>query len=80
VEQILEQTSIADTSKKISSYFDEEVHPSLVADPVVNYMNKEQMEKAITATQQKMKQAAKELDFILAAQCRDELFELYVFK
>jgi len=76
VEQIMEQTSIADTSKKIPSYFDEEVHPSLVADPVVNYMNKEQMEKAITVTQQKMKQAAKELDFILAAQYRDELFEL----
>jgi excinuclease ABC subunit B len=37
-------------------------------------MNRDQLEKLIDATDKKMKQAAKDLDFISAAQLRDELF------
>ena len=40
------------------------------------YMNKEQLEKLIAATEAKMKKAAKEMDFMSAAQFRDEAFAL----
>ena len=48
----------------------------MVADPVVAYMNRPQLEKAIADTRSKMMAAAKDLDFISAAQYRDELLKL----
>ena len=53
-----------------------EKEPSLVADPVVKYMNKSQLEKAIERTKKLMTEAAKRLDFIEAAQYRDEMIKL----
>ena len=53
-----------------------EPEPSLVADPVVRYMNRKQLEKAIERTKKQMMEAAKKLDFIEAAQFRDELVKL----
>ena len=53
-----------------------EPEPSLVADPVVQYMNRKQLEKAIERTKKQMMEAAKKLDFIEAAQFRDELVKL----
>ena len=53
-----------------------EPEPSLVADPVVQYMNRKQLEKAIERTKKQMLEAAKKLDFIEAAQFRDELVKL----
>ena len=53
-----------------------EPEPSLVADPVVQYMNRKQLEKAIERTKKQMIEAAKKLDFIEAAQFRDELVKL----
>ena len=53
-----------------------EPEPSLVADPVVQYMNRTQLEKAIERTKKQMMEAAKKLDFIEAAQFRDELVKL----
>lgn len=49
---------------------------SVAADPVVAYMNKDQLSKLIAETEHKMKNAARELDFISAAQYRDEMLEL----
>jgi excinuclease ABC subunit B len=49
---------------------------SIAADPVIAYMSKEQLEKAIAETRRNMERAAKELDFMQAAQYRDELFAL----
>ena len=49
---------------------------SLAADPVVQYMSKEQVQKAIAQTRKNMEKAAKEMDFMEAARLRDELFEL----
>ncbi|TAJ12717.1 excinuclease ABC subunit UvrB [Marinilabiliaceae bacterium JC017] len=46
------------------------------ADPVVEYMTSEGLKKAIEKTKKAMKQASKELDFISAAQYRDEMFKL----
>jgi len=50
--------------------------PSLAADPVVQYMTKPQLEKTIERTRKLMKDAAKKLEFIEAAQYRDELLKL----
>ena len=48
----------------------------LAADPVIKYMNREALEKAIEKTRKAMEKAALELDFIEAARFRDELSEL----
>ncbi|NRB64717.1 MAG: excinuclease ABC subunit UvrB [Saprospiraceae bacterium] len=74
-EEILSKKTILDIRGKKDAYIEPE-HPSLAADPVLEYMNKDQLEKMITNTERKMKKAAKELDFISAAQFRDELFAL----
>jgi excinuclease ABC subunit B len=48
----------------------------VAADPVVAYMDKHALSKAVERTRKVMEAAAKELDFISAAQYRDELFRL----
>jgi len=48
----------------------------IAADPLIQYMNRDQLEKLITETTRKMQKAAKELDFITAAQYRDEITAL----
>lgn len=53
-----------------------EPEPSVAADPVVQYMNRSQLEKTIERTRKQMNEAAKKLDFIEAAQLRDELVKL----
>lgn len=45
----------------------------IAADPLLQYMNRDQLEKLIEETGRKMRKAAKELDFITAAQYRDEI-------
>ena len=55
---------------------EEEMALGLAEDPVVQYMSAEQLEKAASRTKRQMEKAAKELDFILAAQLRDEYFAL----
>lgn len=49
---------------------------TIAADPVVNYMTKPQLEKTIERTRKLMQEAAKKLEFIEAAQYRDELLKL----
>ena len=53
-----------------------ETAPSIAADPVVQYMSKPQLEKTIEKTRKQMTEAAKKLEFIEAAQLRDELIKL----
>ncbi len=53
-----------------------EPEPGLAADPVVQYMNRTQLEKAIERTKKQMMEAARKFDFIEAAQYRDELVKL----
>jgi excinuclease ABC subunit B len=49
---------------------------SIAADPVVQYMSHEQLQKTIASTRKNMEKAARELNFIEAARLRDEMFEL----
>ena len=51
-----------------------------VAEAETKYTSKEQIEKAIATAQKNMKKAAKELDFIAAAQFRDEMMALEKLK
>jgi excinuclease ABC subunit B len=55
---------------------EEEMALGVAADPIVQYMTAEQLEKAASRTKRQMEKAAKELDFMLAAQLRDEYFAL----
>lgn len=49
---------------------------TVAADPVVQYMSKKALEENIKKVKKAMEKAAKELDFIQAAQYRDEMYEL----
>ena len=73
--QIYKSTDAALTQDTSKAYVEEE-HLHLVADPVVAYMSKPEIEKMIQKTKAAMQKAAKELDFIEAARLRDEMFQL----
>lgn len=72
-EEILKQSSILDIRGKKSNAYIEPDNTSIAADPIMAYMSREQFEKMMQQTEKKMKEAAKELDFLTAAQYRDEL-------
>ena len=62
-----------------SKYKDVYLEPeagAFAADPIVKRMSKAELEKSIANTTVLMKQAAKDLDFIQAAQYRDEIIRL----
>ncbi|WP_106829852.1 excinuclease ABC subunit UvrB [Parabacteroides pacaensis] len=63
-------------STNTETYAYVEPEPSVAADPVVQYMNKSELEKLIEKTKRQMLEAAKKLEFIEAAQFRDELMKL----
>jgi excinuclease ABC subunit B len=59
----------------VKAYIEPE-RPDIAADPVIKYMNREALEKAIDKTKRNMEKAASELDFVQAARFRDELADL----
>lgn len=73
---IMGQTAVAGATPKVGKAYIENDTPNIAADPVVNYMNRDQLEKVIISTRKAMEKAAKELDFIEAARLRDEMFAL----
>ncbi len=74
-EEILSAHSILDVRGK-KAYAGPEENHMVAADPVLDYMNRDQLEKAIAQAEFNMKKAAKDLDFITAAQYRDEMKSL----
>jgi len=50
--------------------------PDIAADPVIKYMNREALEKAVEKARKSMEKAAADLDFIEAARFRDEMADL----
>ena len=60
----------------LSKAYIEPDRPDIAADPVVKYMNREALEKAIEKSKKNMEKAASELDFIEAARFRDEMADL----
>ena len=71
--QILGQTKVIEDAYDIEVIAD---RPSIAADPVVQYMKKEEIAKLLKETERKMKKAAKAEDFIEAARLRDEMMDL----
>ena len=59
-----------------NAYIEPEISQGIAADPVVQYMSKPALEKAIAKTKRAMQEAAKKLEFLEAAQFRDELIKL----
>lgn len=80
-EEIMGQTSVVDVHRpeEKKKEYEKEEEPqkaTLVADPVIQYMNTDQIKDAIESTRKKMEKAASELDFHEAARLRDEMYEL----
>lgn len=61
---------------KINGYYVEPEKVDFAADPVVQYMTRDELTKAIEKAKKSMEQAAKGLDFIEAARFRDEMYAL----
>ena len=58
------------------AYIEEQTVTTAVADPIVEYMSREQLEKSIERTRRLMKEAADKMEYIEAAQYRDEMMKL----
>lgn len=76
-EAIIEQTSVMDFKGGVQkAYIEKEMTDNLAADPIVQYMTKPELQKSIDKTKKDMVTAAKDMDFLLAAKLRDEMFAL----
>lgn len=80
-------SSLAETSRenagspsvsgnKYKSVYLEPESGAFAADPIIKHMSKAELERSIANTTALMKQSAKDLDFIQAAQYRDEIIRL----
>lgn len=76
-EEIIEQTSVMDFEGGVQKiYVGHEGAANIAADPIVQYMSKPELQKAIDKTKKEMLAAAKGMDFLSAAKMRDEMFAL----
>ena len=60
----------------IRMYSEDTVQTPIACDPIVEFMSAEQLKKSIERTRRLMEQAAEKMEFIEAAQYRDEMFRL----
>lgn len=70
-DEIMGQTSVADSKKDVKNYYIPD-DKTLAADPILEYMSKDELKKMADKTKKQMERAAKDLDFIEAARLRDE--------
>lgn len=75
-EAIIEQTSVVDFKGGVQQTYVDHAEVTLAADPIVQYMTKAQLKKSLENTKKDMLAAAKDMDFLLAAKLRDEMFAL----
>ncbi|MBK8362324.1 MAG: excinuclease ABC subunit UvrB [Bacteroidetes bacterium] len=76
MESIIGQTKVADKKIAEAKAYIESEQKNLAADPLLQYLSKDEIKKMISLTKKEMEKAAKELDFVEAARLRDEMFEL----
>lgn len=80
VKNISGGTLVAQQQEKTKSYeaaaYFEQDKPTMAADPIICTMTEEQLRKSIENTTKLMKEAAKKMEFLQAAQYRDELVRL----
>lgn len=76
-EDIMHQTSVLSIrNTSPDAYIEMEEEMTLVAEPVVQYMNADQLHKSIEATRKNMLEASKDLDYLTAAKLRDEMISM----
>ena len=63
-------------SRSIKPYDSDNTSMAIACDPIVEYMSAEQLKKSIERTRRLMENAAEKMEFIEAAQYRDEMFKL----
>jgi excinuclease ABC subunit B len=86
IEKAINTSPLAELSKKDNTTTKERKEYSIpsvqqnVADPVTKYMTPQQLDKAIANTKRLMQAAAAKMDFLEAAQYRDEMFKLETLK
>ncbi|MDP3927616.1 MAG: excinuclease ABC subunit UvrB [Bacteroidota bacterium] len=76
IEEIMQQTSVADSQILNTAAYVENDSMQIAADPIVGQMNLDQLKKILEETKKRMNKAAKDLDFMEAARLRDEMFAL----
>ncbi|MBL7889593.1 MAG: UvrB/UvrC motif-containing protein, partial [Bacteroidia bacterium] len=69
-------TVVVDAKGNLARPYVESEEINYAADPVVQYMSKDELQKAINRTKKAMEAAAKEFNFAEAARLRDEMFAL----
>ena len=62
--------------KSVKLYDNDNTATAIACDPIVEYMSIEQLKKSIERTRKLMESAAEKMEFIEAAQYRDEMFKL----
>lgn len=75
-EKIMNQTIVGKSKNTKNQVYSQPDETEIAAEPVLNYRNKEDVQKAVELTRKKMEKAARDLNFIEAAKYRDELFEI----
>ena len=65
-----------ENSKTVRLYDTDNTSTAIACDPIVEYMTAEQLKKSIERTRRMMEKAAEKMEFIEAAQYRDEMFKL----
>ena len=72
-EKILGQTKVADSKRNAKLYESEyTVDEQVAADPIIQYLSADKLEKLVSQTQKLMEKAARDLNFMEAARLRDE--------
>ena len=74
--EIIEQTSVMDFRGGVQKPYIEQEDITIAADPIVQYMTKNELQKSIETTKKQMLQAAKDMEFLDAARLRNEMFAL----
>ncbi len=73
--EIFRQTAVLDSIEGLSeqAYDFKEANPVKVADPILDYLSKPELQKALVKVEKEMQQAAKQMDYMEAARLRDEV-------
>lgn len=74
--EIEAQTMVAASRRTATDSYSEADKKSVAADPIVAYMNRDQLKKLMAETRSRMETAARQLDFMEAARLRDEILEI----
>ena len=75
-EAIIKQTSVMDFKDGVQQPYIEKDINSFAADPIVQYMTQAELQVTIDKSKKEMEKASKDLDFIMAAKWRDDMYAL----